>query len=88
MSGSSNNFMGSSILYSGESGNYASCHVTFDMFCKDKLRKHEFTFWDLFYSIMRVTKDHLYVAWNEGNIAGFISKAKTEMCMKEISFAV
>ncbi|XP_063424064.1 signal transducer and activator of transcription 5B-like [Mytilus trossulus] len=77
------NYLASKLF--GESSNYASCHVTFNMFCKDNLRNHEFTFWDLFYSTMRVTKDHLYVAWNEGNIAGFISKAKAEMCMKDSS---
>lgn len=77
------NYLASKLF--GQSCDYSSCDVTFDMFCKDNMRDDDFTFWDLFYNAMRLTKDHLYVAWKKGNIEGFISKAKAELCLNDSS---
>lgn len=52
--------------------------ITWTQFCKDPLPERSFTFWDWFYWVMRLTKDHLREPWKEGLINGFISKSQAE----------
>lgn len=52
--------------------------ITWSQFCKDLLPDRDFTFWDWFYAIMKLTRDHLSEPWNENLIVGFISKDRAE----------
>lgn len=37
-----------------------------------------FTFWEWFFAIMKLTKDHMLGMWKSGCIMGFINKAKAQ----------
>lgn len=52
--------------------------ITWNAFCKDNLPDRKFSFWDWFYGVMKLTRDHLSDAWNEDLIYGFISRQQTE----------
>lgn len=52
-------------------------YVSWAQFCKEPLPDRTFTFWDWFFAIMKLTKDHLLGPWEAGRIIGFINKRKT-----------
>lgn len=56
----------------------ADALVSFAKFCKNLLPNRKFTFWDWFYGILILTRDHLRESWEQGFIAGFISRNHTE----------
>ncbi|XP_030573674.1 signal transducer and transcription activator isoform X2 [Drosophila novamexicana] len=51
-------------------------HISWNQFCKEPLPDRTFTFWEWFFAIMKLTKDHLLSMWKAGRITGFINKAK------------
>ncbi|KAH8420831.1 hypothetical protein KR222_006142, partial [Zaprionus bogoriensis] len=57
---------------SGERNEY----ISWNQFCKEPLPDRSFTFWEWFFAIMKLTKDHLLPMWKAGCITGFINKAK------------
>ncbi|XP_023035558.1 signal transducer and transcription activator isoform X2 [Drosophila willistoni] len=59
------------------SGERNDC-ISWNHFCKEPLPDRAFTFWEWFYAIMKLTKDHLLGMWKAGRITGFISKAKAQ----------
>lgn len=52
-------------------------YITWAQFCKEPLPDRTFTFWDWFFAIMKLTREHLSGPWREGRIIGFINKRKT-----------
>ncbi|GIY42864.1 signal transducer and activator of transcription 5B [Caerostris extrusa] len=52
--------------------------VTLSQFCKESLPKRKFTFWEWFYGIMKVTREHLSYLWNEGHVMGFVDRQHAE----------
>ncbi|GIY78911.1 signal transducer and activator of transcription 5B [Caerostris darwini] len=52
--------------------------VTLSQFCKESLPRRKFTFWEWFYGIMKVTREHLSYLWNEGHIMGFVDRQHAE----------
>ncbi|XP_053947015.1 signal transducer and transcription activator-like [Anastrepha ludens] len=52
-------------------------YISYSQFCRDKLPDRGFTFWEWFYAIMKLTKEHLKQMWVDGLIVGFINKRKT-----------
>ncbi|CAD6994358.1 unnamed protein product [Ceratitis capitata] len=63
-------------LFRNEAGEHTE-FITWAQFCKEPLPDRTFTFWDWFFAIMKLTKDHLLNLWKEGLIVGFINKRKT-----------
>lgn len=63
-------------LFRNEAGEHNE-FITWAQFCKEPLPDRTFTFWDWFFAIMKLTKDHLLNLWKEGLIVGFINKRKT-----------
>uniref|UniRef100_T1PBN7 Signal transducer and activator of transcription n=1 Tax=Musca domestica TaxID=7370 RepID=T1PBN7_MUSDO len=59
-------------------------YITWAQFCKEPLPDRSFTFWDWFFAIMKLTKDHLLSLWKAGLIVGFINKGKAERTLKEL----
>ncbi|XP_075145119.1 signal transducer and transcription activator Stat92E isoform X2 [Haematobia irritans] len=53
-------------------------YITWAQFCKEPLPDRSFTFWDWFFAIMKLTKDHLLSLWKAGLIVGFINKRRAE----------
>lgn len=52
--------------------------ISRSQFCKDTLPFRQFSFWDWFYSFMKLARDDLRGTWVEGLIVGFVRKDKAE----------
>uniref|UniRef100_A0A1A9W1Q5 Signal transducer and activator of transcription n=1 Tax=Glossina brevipalpis TaxID=37001 RepID=A0A1A9W1Q5_9MUSC len=57
-------------------------YVTWTQFCKEKLPERSFTFWEWFFAIMKLTKEHCQSIWKAGLIMGFISKLKADELLR------
>ncbi|XP_062138989.1 signal transducer and transcription activator-like [Drosophila sulfurigaster albostrigata] len=53
-------------------------YITWNTFCKNRLPECTFTFWEWFYSVMKLIKDHLMPLWKANLITGFITKDRTQ----------
>ncbi|XP_037050734.1 signal transducer and activator of transcription 5A-like [Bradysia coprophila] len=51
--------------------------ISWAQFCKVPLLGRKFTFWQWFYSAMKLVKHHAQEAWSDGFIIGFINKQET-----------
>lgn len=52
--------------------------ITWAQFCKEPLPDRTYTFWDWFYAVMKLTREHLRNPWNEQLIMGFVHKRSAE----------
>ncbi|XP_045471331.1 signal transducer and activator of transcription 5B isoform X3 [Harmonia axyridis] len=52
--------------------------LTWAQFCKEPLSERNFTFWEWFYAIMKLTREHLRGPWVDGLIMGFVRKKQAE----------
>lgn len=57
--------------------------VTWSKFCKENLPNRDFTFWKWFYSILKVTREHMRGPWQAGLINGFINKWSVNELLKD-----
>ena len=73
-------FLAGKVFQNFSISNYDNLLLTFSQFSKDPLLERNFTFWEWFYAILKVTRDHLKDLWNKDNrvIYGFISRKKAE----------
>lgn len=74
---------------SQEIDDYSPYSITWGQFVKDNLQLASgavsFTFWDWFYSIMKLTAKHLRELWQDGCIMGFISRPQAEKQLLSVS---
>lgn len=54
-------------------------------FAKEALPDRNFTLWEWFYALLKVTKEHMRSLWNDGTILGFISRKQTEDLLLQCS---
>nr|XP_027199472.1 signal transducer and activator of transcription 5A-like [Dermatophagoides pteronyssinus] len=59
--------------------------ITWSQFSKEPLPDRNFTFWEWFYSILKITKEHLRPLWNDNLIHGFISRTETANILSQSS---
>lgn len=52
--------------------------ITWSQFSKESLPDRNFTFWEWFYAILKVTKEHLRALWNDELIYGFVWRKQAE----------
>ncbi|XP_059047347.1 signal transducer and activator of transcription 5B [Achroia grisella] len=52
--------------------------VSWTQFCKDALSDRNFTFWEWFYMVVKVTREYLRTLWCDRLIMGFIQKKQAE----------
>ncbi|KAI2810217.1 Signal transducer and activator of transcription 5B [Blomia tropicalis] len=52
--------------------------ISWSQFSKEPLPERNFTFWEWFYAILKVTKEHLRNLWNDKTIIGFIWRKQAE----------
>ncbi|CAB3370071.1 Hypothetical predicted protein [Cloeon dipterum] len=73
-------FLGEKAFRAGNSNiqDYSSMLLTWAQFCKEPLQERNFTFWEWFYSVMKVTREHLRGPWTDGSILGFVRKKQAE----------
>lgn len=58
--------------------NYHNELITWSQFAKDPLCERNFTFWEWFYSICKLTRDYLKNMWIDRRILGFASRRNAE----------
>ena len=51
-------------------------------FCRELLPGRNFTFWEWFYHLMKLTDNHLNDAWSAGYILGFVSRISVEKILQ------
>ncbi|KAL1491221.1 hypothetical protein ABEB36_011852 [Hypothenemus hampei] len=62
-------------------GNYseaANYMLSWPQFCKEPLIDRNFTFWEWFFAVMKLTREHLRGPWMDGAIMGFVKKKEAE----------
>ncbi|RUS70066.1 hypothetical protein EGW08_022172 [Elysia chlorotica] len=52
--------------------------VSWSQFNKDPLQTRPFTFWEWFYTIQKLTREHLKDLWTDEAIIGFVSKTQAQ----------
>ncbi|XP_029671595.1 signal transducer and activator of transcription 5B isoform X1 [Formica exsecta] len=57
---------------------YSNTPLSWAQFCKEPLPERSFTFWEWFYAIMKLTREHLKNPWVDGCILGFVRKKQAE----------
>lgn len=57
---------------------YSSMLLSWSQFCKEPLPERSFTFWEWFYAVMKLTREHLKGPWMDGAILGFVRKKQAE----------
>ncbi|XP_076677869.1 signal transducer and transcription activator Stat92E isoform X2 [Andrena cerasifolii] len=57
---------------------YSGLMLSWAQFCKEPLPERNFTFWEWFYAVMKLTREHLRGPWIDGYILGFVRKKQTE----------
>ncbi|XP_032786524.2 signal transducer and activator of transcription 5B isoform X1 [Daphnia magna] len=67
-------------LVGPEAGNLM---LTWSQFCKEPLPERNFTFWEWFYALMKLTREHLRAPWMDNTIVGFIGRKQTEDLLKQ-----
>lgn len=63
--------------------NSTDLEISWSQFCKEPIPDRNFTFWDWFHAVMKLTREHLRNPWKDGYIVGFLPKKQAEdMLMK------
>jgi len=62
----------------GQADDYSMHFVTWSQFNREPLHGRNFTFWEWFYSILKLTKDWLQGQWKDRLIHGFVSKQQAQ----------
>ncbi|KAH6929480.1 hypothetical protein HPB50_000580 [Hyalomma asiaticum] len=57
--------------------------VSWSQFCKEPLPERNFTFWEWFYAIMKVTREHLRALWNDSVVWGFVGRREAEEMLRQ-----
>ncbi|XP_064471911.1 signal transducer and activator of transcription 5B-like isoform X3 [Ornithodoros turicata] len=57
--------------------------VSWAQFCKEPLPERNFTFWEWFYAIMKVTREHLRAPWNDSVVWGFVGRRQAEDMLRQ-----
>ncbi|XP_043290168.1 signal transducer and activator of transcription 5B [Venturia canescens] len=65
---------------------YSNVLLSWAQFCKEPLPERNFTFWEWFYAVMKLTREHLKGPWMDGNILGFVRKRQAEEMLGTCAF--
>lgn len=57
-----------SIRTTSSNGDIGQALLTWAQFCKEPLADRNFTFWEWFYAVMKLTREHLRGPWVDGYI--------------------
>lgn len=71
-------FLGEKSFRSNQPGDYGPLLLSWSQFCKEPLPERNFTFWEWFYAVMKLTREHLRGPWMDGAIIGFVRKRQAE----------
>lgn len=73
-------FLAEKVFRSGNASgqDYSGLMLSWAQFCKEPLPERNFTFWEWFYAVMKLTREHLRGPWIDGYILGFVRKKQAE----------
>ncbi|XP_024081197.1 signal transducer and activator of transcription 5B-like [Cimex lectularius] len=57
---------------------FSGMMLSWSQFCKEPLPERNFTYWEWFYAVMKLTREHLKGPWVDGCILGFVRKKQAE----------
>uniref|UniRef100_A0A6M2DHU1 Signal transducer and activator of transcription n=1 Tax=Xenopsylla cheopis TaxID=163159 RepID=A0A6M2DHU1_XENCH len=63
----------------------SNAQLSWAQFCKEPLPDRNFTFWEWFYAVMKLTREHLRSPWIDGSILGFVRKKQAEDMLQRCS---
>ncbi|KAK2713763.1 signal transducer and activator of transcription 5B-like isoform X2 [Artemia franciscana] len=75
-------YLGSKAFRNHNAGDNPNGIITWSQFCKEPLPDRNFTFWEWFYAIKKLTREHLRGPWVDNIIHGFISRNQTVDMLK------
>lgn len=77
-------FLAGKVFRNTNIGDYDQVALSWSLFSKEALPDQSFTFWEWFYALFKLTKDHLSKLWQDD----LISKCflTTERCLKRLNF--
>lgn len=71
-------FRGGCTNTQNEQQDFTNGMLSWAQFCKEPLPERNFTFWEWFYAVMKLTREHLRGPWMDGFILGFVRKKQAE----------
>ncbi|KAF4524812.1 hypothetical protein B566_EDAN014047 [Ephemera danica] len=71
-------FLGEKAFRNSQLNDYSTLPLSWSQFCKEPLPERNFTFWEWFYAVMKLTREHLRGPWVDGAILGFVRKKQAE----------
>ncbi|XP_076056633.1 signal transducer and transcription activator Stat92E isoform X4 [Oratosquilla oratoria] len=57
---------------------YTNMYLSWSQFCKEPLPDRNFTFWEWFFAVMKITREHLRQPWFDGSVMGFVGRKQAE----------
>lgn len=78
LSADAQRFLAGKAFRNGGLSDYDHMLLSWAQFAKEALPDRNFTLWEWFYALLKVTKEHMRSLWNDGTILGFISRKQTE----------
>lgn len=76
-------FLAGKILSNYDLPDPLNAPVSWAKFSKEHLPNQAFTFWDWFYAILKLTREHLFDVWKDGHVIGFITKPRAEKLLMD-----
>uniref|UniRef100_A0A0K8T940 Signal transducer and activator of transcription n=1 Tax=Lygus hesperus TaxID=30085 RepID=A0A0K8T940_LYGHE len=71
-------FLAEKAFRSSGVNDFTNMALSWSQFCKEPLPERNFTFWEWFYAVMKLTREHLKGPWVDGCILGFVRKKQAE----------
>ncbi|KAJ8307062.1 hypothetical protein KUTeg_015146 [Tegillarca granosa] len=71
-------YLASKVFGGKPNDDYSQHVISWSQFNKDTLPSRNFTFWEWFYAIMKITREHLKSQWIDNSILGFVSKIQAQ----------
>ena len=62
---------------------FSNMMLTWQQFAKEPLTDRNFTFWEWFYGVMKLTREHLRGPWNDGLVMGFVGRRQAEEMLQQ-----
>ncbi|XP_064595431.1 signal transducer and activator of transcription 5B-like isoform X2 [Liolophura sinensis] len=72
------NYLASKVFGGTSMEDYSTRTITWSQFNKEPIAARTFTFWEWFYAILKLSKEHLKEPWGDGSIGGFIGKSEAQ----------
>ncbi|XP_043192536.1 signal transducer and activator of transcription 5B-like isoform X2 [Amphibalanus amphitrite] len=76
-------FLAGKVFRSPHVQDFTNMMLTWQQFAKEPLTDRNFTFWEWFYGVMKLTREHLRGPWNDGLVMGFVGRRQAEEMLQQ-----